>query len=375
MQYHLGHSSTKGGQVLPTCISIFLVAVLSVYLVYGWIQLITINTHLHLLHTMAEDFPALCSSCCGPNEHVKMIRQPAGEECKTCTRPFTVYRWNISQTSNKSKKTIICSTCAKQRNCCQSCMLDITYGIPLEIRDTALKMAGVKTIPHSSRNREVKAIMADKAEARNEQAELAEEILTKLSQRLNLKVAAKKEVRSSADSLKNTDLSKVLAKLPFGGLLAVPEDASVTSFFMFGITESVPQYAVSDYCKLFGKIRNLTIVHRARCGYVGFTERKAAEAFAASVRGNGLNKNRSTAGLLLLEGKHPVRVSWGKPRPLGTTNDEHTKLGLVVAKVLKQLAEKDAKADGTKTEKTRGKKDERVEETVEYRAMREDIEL
>lgn len=263
-------------------------------------------------------------------------------------------------------------------------MLDLTYGIPLEIRDTALKMAGVKSIPgvSATRNSEVKAIMADKAELKNklsdvnsDQALLAEEILTKLSQRLNLKIAPKKEVRASSDSVKNTDLSKVLAKLPFGGLLAVPEDESVSSFFIFGITENVPQYVISDYCKQFGKIRSLTVVHRARCGYVGFIDRKAAEKFAEDIQKNGLNKNSSTAGLLLLENKFPVRVSWGKPRPLGTTNEEHSKLGLVVAKVLKQLAEKDATAEGNKKGSARDKKVERTVEKVEYRALREDLEL
>lgn len=150
---------------------------------------------------MSDEFPAICDSCCGPDKHIKMMRQANGEECKVCTRPFTVFRWNPNNGTNKSKKTIICMTCARARNCCQSCMLDITYGIPLEIRDTALKMVGLEHAlqiksSNTSQNREVKAIMADKQEAKynnedndvnksNDRSEMARDILLKLSEKLN----------------------------------------------------------------------------------------------------------------------------------------------------------------------------------------------
>lgn len=359
---------------------------------------------------MSDEFPAICDNCCGPDRHIKMMRQANGEECKVCTRPFTVFRWNPNNGTNKSKKTIICMTCARARNCCQSCMLDITYGIPLEIRDTALKMAGLEHAlgiksSNTSRNREVKAIMADKQEAKynsedknvnksKDPGELARDILLKLAEKLNgntntlVKKAPKSSKitkKSDLVNIKSTDISKILSKLPLGGLFLIPETmAELTSFFLFGFSDDIPQYVISDFCNKFGKIKSLTIVHRAKCGYVTFTTRKAAESFATAILDNGLNKNTGTPGLLVLDNKYPVRVSWGKPKPLGATNEECHKLSLVVTKVMKQLAEKDKLFEDQKINK-KVKNNKRPIDLIEnssnnessqaYKASRPDFEL
>ncbi|CUM67033.1 uncharacterized protein PRCAT00004721001 [Priceomyces carsonii] len=328
--------------------------------VYLSISIVKGESKMRLTNS-SDDFPALCEDCCGPDKHIKMIRQPGGEECKICTRPFTVYRWNPSNARHKSRKTIICMTCARTRNCCQSCMLDIHFRIPLEIRDTALKLAGLdkaysftnKSL--NSSNREVKAIAADKEESkfngRDENGDVndmdkAKEILLKLAEKLHDDDKATKKITNSrkqneTGDIKSSDVSKILAKLPFGGLFVVPEDKSITSFFIFGFDEELPQYAITNYCIQFGKIRTMTILHRARCGYIGFISRDSAVAFSQSISGNGLNANNNTPGLLVLNKRFPIRVSWGKAKPLGTTNEEHYKIGLVVKKVMKQLAEKD----------------------------------
>jgi len=359
---------------------------------------------------MSDEFPAICDSCCGPDKHIKMMRQANGEECKVCTRPFTVFRWNPNNGTNKSKKTIICMTCARARNCCQSCMLDITYGIPLEIRDTALKMAGLEHAlqiksSNTSQNREVKAIMADKQEAKynnedndvnksNDRSEMARDILLKLSEKLNgntnalIKKAPKNSKTTKKNEIinvKNADISKILGKLPLGGLIVVPETTpELSSFFLFGFSDDIPQYIISDFCNKFGKIKSLSIVHRAKCGYVVFTTRKAAESFATTIMENGLNKNTATPGLLILNNKYPVRVSWGKQKPLVTTNEECHKLSLVITKVMRQLAEKDKifedqkitkKAKNHKTSSDANEHSSNTASTQHYKALRPDFEL
>lgn len=50
------------------------------------------------------------------------------------------------------KKTEICQTCAKIRNVCQTCLLDLQYGLPTQVRDTALGMTN--EAPTSDINRE-----------------------------------------------------------------------------------------------------------------------------------------------------------------------------------------------------------------------------
>ena len=110
---------------------------------------------------MSTDIFSICAKCLGDESQIKMIKQVNGDECRQCTRPYTIYRWGNRKQGNK---TIICITCARARHCCQSCLLDITYGIPTDLRDTALEMAGLEPLTKSANptNREVKAIMADK---------------------------------------------------------------------------------------------------------------------------------------------------------------------------------------------------------------------
>lgn len=278
------------------------------------------------------DLPSVCKLCCGDHAHIKMIRQTNGEECKVCTRPFDVYRWNISQAANKSKKTVVCKTCARARNCCQSCMLDIKYLIPLDIRDTALKMAGIENNYGSSKNREVKAIMADKMEARFRKDEgKTHDLLTKLAGRFNLKTVVAPQKRKEPPKV---DVSRVVNQLPFGGSLTPPTDASITSFFVFGLLEDTPQYAVEEVFEQYGRVKSCVVNLRARCGYVTMATRAAAEAAATKVQESAL------PGMVVVD-KSAVRVVWGRPRPLGTA-EEAGRVGAVVQKVMRQLAERGA---------------------------------
>ncbi|RPB09098.1 hypothetical protein P167DRAFT_567472 [Morchella conica CCBAS932] len=99
------------------------------------------------------DFPAVCNDCLSAtdNPFIQMIKEDRGLECKICTRPFTVFRWAADRTS-RFKKTNICLTCARLKNCCQCCMLDLSFGLPIAVRDAALKL--VAQGPSSGINKE-----------------------------------------------------------------------------------------------------------------------------------------------------------------------------------------------------------------------------
>lgn len=79
------------------------------------------------------------------------MKEKFGKECKICNRPFTVFRW-CPGAGMRYKKTEICQTCCKLKNVCQTCLLDLEYGLPVQVRDSALKIKD--DLPKSAVNRE-----------------------------------------------------------------------------------------------------------------------------------------------------------------------------------------------------------------------------
>ncbi|KAK2116707.1 RNA binding motif protein 22 [Saguinus oedipus] len=61
-----------------------------------------------------------------------MTKEKYGKECKICARPFTVFRW-CPGVRMRFKKTEVCQTCSKLKNVCQTCLLDLEYGLPIQM--------------------------------------------------------------------------------------------------------------------------------------------------------------------------------------------------------------------------------------------------
>lgn len=81
----------------------------------------------------------------------RQTKQEYGRSCGTCARPFTVFRWKPGSDA-RYKTTVICQTCAKVKNVCQTCLLDLEFGLPTQVRDTALSVQ--RDAPTSDINRE-----------------------------------------------------------------------------------------------------------------------------------------------------------------------------------------------------------------------------
>lgn len=99
-----------------------------------------------------SEFPILCDKCLGDNPFVRMSKQEFARACKICERPFTVFRWRPGQDAHY-KKTEICQICAKLKNACQTCVMDIEYKIPLELRDKLIKHSAQTQMPKLAENR------------------------------------------------------------------------------------------------------------------------------------------------------------------------------------------------------------------------------
>ncbi|KAK1444194.1 pre-mRNA-splicing factor rbm22 like protein [Babesia gibsoni] len=90
------------------------------------------------LQSESSEFPTLCETCLGPNPLIRMQKERCAKECRICERPFTMFRWKPGPKA-RYKQTIICQNCSKIKNVCQTCLFDLEYGLPVQVRDEFLK--------------------------------------------------------------------------------------------------------------------------------------------------------------------------------------------------------------------------------------------
>lgn len=100
-----------------------------------------------------SDFPILCETCLGENPYVRMTKSEFARECKVCKRPFTVFRWKPGSAC-RYKKTEVCQTCAKVKNVCQTCLFDLDFGLPVELRDKFIDQKELVSMPQDVVNRD-----------------------------------------------------------------------------------------------------------------------------------------------------------------------------------------------------------------------------
>jgi pre-mRNA-splicing factor RBM22/SLT11 len=101
------------------------------------------------------------------------------------------------------------------------------------------------------------------------------------------------------------------AQLPPGPRdILPPADRSITSLFVTGVEDDLPEHKIRDFFSPFGKIRSLVCSHMSHCAFINYQEREAAEAAAEQLQGRAV-----IAGC-------PLRVQWGRPRPIGTMDKD-----------------------------------------------------
>lgn len=299
------------------------------------------------------DFPSVCEQCLPDNPYVQMLKEDYGAECKLCTRPMTIFRWKADRTA-RTKCSSICLTCARLKNCCQCCMLDLSFGLPIAVRDAALKM--VAPGPQSSINREYYAQGHEKeleegrgaaVEEYEKTDEKARELLRRLARsepyyKRQRRVDASGETAEGEGEgegqktigygngpgpIRTGDARDVRRGGPSRGRggargrggrafaatpqappgpqdIEPPTDKNITSLFLTGVEDDLPEHAVRAFFTEFGSLRSLICSHRSHCAFINYATREAAEKAAAHCQGKAV-----------IHGC-PLRVQWGKPRPL-----------------------------------------------------------
>jgi pre-mRNA-splicing factor RBM22/SLT11 len=324
----------------------------------------------------STDFPSICEKCLPQNPYVRMIKEDYAEECKLCTRPFTVFGWYADRSQARKRRTMICLTCARLKNCCQGCMLDLSFGLPLAVRDAALKM--VAPGPQSDINREYFAQNNERlieegkvgADAYEKTDEKARDLLRRLAaskpyfrkgravdeseveqERLaggNPAVGAgvggpgpirTRDSRAAAAAGAKTKGGKGRGTFPSAAQLPPtpkdwlpPDDTNIMSLFVTGVEDDLPEFKIRDFFKVHGKIKSLVCSHMSHCAFVNYETRDAAEKAAAACQGRAV-----IAGC-------PLRVRWGVPKAIGNMDRDERSQMLHDARMRQQQSSRNQRA-------------------------------
>ncbi|XP_035669646.1 pre-mRNA-splicing factor RBM22-like [Branchiostoma floridae] len=309
-----------------------------------------------------SEFPILCQTCLGDNPYIRMTKEKFGKECKICQRPFTVFRW-CPGARMRFKKTEVCQTCSKLKNVCQTCLLDLEYGLPVEVRDRALQLKD--DVPKSDVNkeyytqnmeREIANTDGSKAVGTLGKAQAPSDMLLKLARTTPyykrnrphicsfwVKGECKRGEECPYRHEKPTDpddpladqnikdryygvndpvANKLLKRYDNMPSLKPPEDRSITTLYIGGLGDKITEQDLRDHFYQFGEIRSITMVARQQCAFIQFTSRPAAEMAA-----------ERTFNKLIINGRR-LSVRWGRSQAQGKDKKlEHSELDMSLAPV------------------------------------------
>ncbi|XP_057298136.1 pre-mRNA-splicing factor RBM22-like [Hydractinia symbiolongicarpus] len=298
------------------------------------------------------DFPILCQTCLGDNPYIRMLKDKYGKECKICQRPFTIFKW-CPGAKMRYKKTEICQTCSKLKNVCQTCLLDLEYGLPIEVRDKALAIQD--NLPRSDVNREFFTQNIEKELANTDgtvaggavgKAQAPSDLLLKLARttpyykrnrphicsfwvkgeckrgeecpyRHEMPNApddplASQNIKDRFYGVNDPVAEKMMKRASTMPKLEPPDDKSITTLYVGGLDDKITENDLRDFFYQFGEIRSINIAAGKNCGFVCYTTRVAAE-FAAE---RSFNK-------VIIKGKR-LKVLWGKSQEERSATKDHT---------------------------------------------------
>lgn len=109
-----------------------------------------------------------------------------------------------------------------------------------------------------------------------------------------------------------------------------PANPKITSLFLTGVEDDQPEHTIRTFFARFGPLRSLVCSHRSHCAFVNYVNRTDAETAAAECQGRAV-----VAGV-------PLRVQWGRPKPLDSLEAEeragHARAGRETEKAIKAAA-------------------------------------
>ncbi|KAI3885472.1 hypothetical protein MKW92_031120 [Papaver armeniacum] len=227
-----------------------------------------------------SDFPIICESCLGDNPYVRMTKADYDKECKICTRPFTVFRWRPGRDA-RFKKTEVCQTCSKLKNVCQVCLLDLEYGLPVQVRDTALAIDSNDSIPKSDVNRARAGIDYESSygKARPNDTILKLQRTTPYYKENRAHVCSF-FVRNECTEALNVPIDMKCPLLENYAITCSPDDQSIKTLYIGGLDARVTEQDLRDNFYSHGEIESVRMVLQRACAFETYTTREGAEKAA-----------------------------------------------------------------------------------------------
>lgn len=253
---------------------------------------------------LGEDFPIICNSCLGPNPYTRMIKSDLSKQCKITGAPFTSFRWQGEL--KRWKETVIGSSVAREKNCCQSCLNDLEYAVPYQVRDRVMDAINEDKAPSSDVNREYywsnKRQRCDESASSSDRGtyEKLQDNVERLREFAALDpgpVVWQNRAPLSAEELEKLRRRRQAERTP-------PSDQSITSLFVGGVPPAADRAELLPLFLPYGEVRELTVDTAKLHALVTFHERSAAEAACAALY------NKTT---LTVRGAR-LRVSWARRR-------------------------------------------------------------
>jgi pre-mRNA-splicing factor RBM22/SLT11 len=286
-----------------------------------------------------SQFPLLCETCLGDNPYVRMQKEDYGTECKICVRPFTIFRWKAG-THGRYKSTVVCQSCARMKNVCQTCLFDLEFGLPVQVRDKFLEEQGESKValPESRAGRDYALQEMQRAKDPNAALPYGKTTAHPMLQRLARMTPyykrnearictfytkgqcnrgqdcpfrhelpeggelANQKLRDRFHGENDPVAAKLLRRAEEDLTLESPEDKSITTLYLGGLPPGTKEREVRDKFYVHGELRSIKMVPKQSCSFVTFVKREAAEEAAKTLH-----------RILEINGKK-VNLMWGRPQ-------------------------------------------------------------
>jgi len=263
-------------------------------------------------------------------------------ECKICVRPFTIFRWKAG-TQGRYKATVVCQSCARMKNVCQTCLFDLEYGLPVQVRDKFLEEQGGEKIALTGSRVGRDFQIQENAKKGDEDMPYskvgAHPMLKRLARmtpyykRNEARICtfyvkgacnrgqdcpfkhelpkggelANQKLRDRFHGENDPLAAKIMRRADEEMTLQPPEDRAVTTLYVGGLPAGTKDKEVRDHFYTFGEVRSIRMVPKQSCAFITFKERAVAEAAASQLY-----------RVLTIGGKK-VNLMWGRPQAPAST--------------------------------------------------------